>query len=165
MSVGPRISHDERDLLLFCWASAPWPESWRQESWRQQPRRQQLWDTGSHLGVLQQVPFQWDAQGSHLTEVDHPAPVLADVVDQHHPAPAARQGQGTAPAAPAPAAAGELGWHWGQAVQCDEGHCGRSPAPARPRGGWRSRECCCPSLGHAPEQPRQGRCGTQAALC
>lgn len=63
---------------------------------------------------------------------------------------------------PLPESSGGTG---ARAVQCDEGHCGRSPAPARPRRGWRSRECCCPSLGHAPEQPRQGRCGTQAALC
>lgn len=54
----------------------------------------QLWPRGRapHLGVLLQVPFQRDAQGSHLTEVDHLAPVLPDVVDQHHPTPVAKVG-------------------------------------------------------------------------
>lgn len=80
-----------RGLLLLPCAR----ELWVEESWRHQPAAAlegSAWDTAAHLGVLLQNLVQRDAQGSHLTEVDHPAPVLPDVVDQHHPAPAARWG-------------------------------------------------------------------------
>lgn len=96
MSVGARISHGGRGLLSLPWASPPQPESCGKRRAGDisllQPWRGRPWDTGPHLGVLLQVPLQWDAQGSHLAEVDHPAPVLPNVVDQHHPTPAARQG-------------------------------------------------------------------------
>lgn len=61
-----------------------------------------------------------------------------------------------------------LPYSWGALgpgpVQCGKGCCGRSPVVVGPWSGWRGRKCCCPALGHALGQPRQGWCGTQAAL-
>lgn len=84
-------SHGGRGLQPLPWASSTGPRScWE----RTAGDTGQLWPRGRapHLGVLLQVPFQRDAQGSHLTEVDHLAPVLPDVVDQHHPTPVAKVG-------------------------------------------------------------------------
>lgn len=90
MLTGPWASYG--GLLSLSWASL----TLRGQQEGPQPARP-CW-RAPHLGVLRQIAVQWDTQWSHLTEVDHLALVLPDVVDQHHPTPVVRAESGMAPA-------------------------------------------------------------------